>query len=60
MLIPLVNVVFVVSIYVDLAKSFGRHPAFAVGLLLLAFVFYPILEFGGARYSGALGLRQAS
>ncbi len=51
-LIPLVNIVFIVLLYVDLAKSFGQGVGFALGLMFLGFVFFPILGFGSARYLG--------
>jgi hypothetical protein len=50
--IPLVNFVIAILVYVDLAKSFGQSTGFAIGLLLLAPIFWPILGFGGARYIG--------
>ena len=57
-LIPLVNIVFGVLLYLDLAKSFGQGVGFALGLLFLGFIFFPILGFGSARYLGpATGLR---
>ncbi len=34
----------------NLAKAFGKEPAFVVGLTLLPIVFYPILAFGNADY----------
>jgi len=51
-LIPLVNIVFAVIVYIDLAKSFGQGVGFAIGLLLLSIVFFPILAFGDSRYLG--------
>lgn len=56
MLIPLVNIVMVCIVYIDLAKSFGNSPGFGVGLLLLPFIFFPILGFGSARYLGPVAL----
>lgn len=50
--IPIVNIVIAIIVAVDLAKSFGQSPAFAVGLILLSFIFYPILAFGDSRYLG--------
>jgi uncharacterized membrane protein YhaH (DUF805 family) len=35
-----------------LAKSFGQSTGFAVGMLFLSPIFYPILGFGSARYLG--------
>jgi hypothetical protein len=55
MFIPVANIVFLVMflILVPLAmsKNFGQGGGFAVGLILLPIVFYPILGFGGAQYS---------
>jgi len=52
MLIPAVNVIVAVIIMLDLAKVFGQSIGFAIGLILLPFIFYPILGFGEARYQG--------
>ncbi|MCX7834098.1 MAG: DUF5684 domain-containing protein [Ignavibacteria bacterium] len=51
-LIPCVNLVISVIVCIDLAKSFGKDPAFGVGLFLLPVIFYPILGFGSAQYTG--------
>lgn len=55
MLIPLVNVVFAVWTYNLLSKSFGKSEGFTAGLILLSFIFLPILAFGDARYQGPAG-----
>jgi len=34
-----------------IARRFGKGGLFAVGLIFLPFVFYPILAFGSASYS---------
>jgi hypothetical protein len=52
MLIPLVNVIIAIIVTVELAKKFGQGGGFAVGLILLPIIFYPILAFGGAKYQG--------
>ncbi|NLT71534.1 MAG: signal peptidase I [Verrucomicrobiaceae bacterium] len=52
LLIPLVNIVFAFLLAIDLAKSFGKGIGFAMGLIFLSPIFYPILGFGGARYQG--------
>ncbi len=49
--IPPVNLGVSVLLNIDLAKVFDREEIFAVGLILLPFVFYPILAFGDASYS---------
>jgi hypothetical protein len=51
-LIPLVNLVAAIILAIDLAKSFGKGAGFGLGLIFLGFIFYPILGFGSARYSG--------
>jgi Family of unknown function (DUF5684) len=55
MLIPLVNLVILVIVSLDMAKSFGRGGWFGVGLCFLPFIFYPILGFGSATYVGPRG-----
>ena len=50
LLIPGVNVVFAFIALIDLAKNFGKGTGFGVGLVLLSFIFFPILAFGSARY----------
>lgn len=52
LLIPLVNLVILIMVTVDLAKSFGQGVGYAIGLLLLPFIFYPMLGFGDATYQG--------
>ncbi|MCK6471349.1 MAG: DUF5684 domain-containing protein [Planctomycetes bacterium] len=50
-LIPVINIL--VALYVGwlvsekVATAYGKGTGFAVGLLLLGFIFYPILGFGG-------------
>jgi hypothetical protein len=51
LLIPLVNLVIVVILSIDVAKAFGKGAGFGIGLLLLGFIFYPILAFGDATYA---------
>lgn len=51
-LIPLVNLIIGIIMYIDLAKSFGKGAGFGLGLLFLGFIFFPILGFGSATYQG--------
>lgn len=53
LLIPFVNLIVTIIIYIELAKVFGKSAGFAIGLILLSFIFFPILGFGGARYAPA-------
>lgn len=48
--IPFVNIIVGIMMYYYLAKSFGKGPGFTVGLILLPFIFYPILAFGKSTY----------
>src|SRR4051794_13660464 len=50
-LIPCVSIVPAIVLPIELAKRFGKSGAFAVGLIFLPFVFYPILGFGDAVYT---------
>lgn len=50
--IPVVDIVIAIMVMVDLAKSFGKSGGFAAGLILLSFIFWPILGFGSAKYAG--------
>jgi hypothetical protein len=52
MLIPIVNIVISIIVTVELAKKFGQGVGFAIGLILLSIIFYPILAFGSAKYQG--------
>lgn len=55
MLIPVVNIVLVIIVYHNLSLSFGKTTGFTVGLVLLSFIFFPILAFGDAKYLGPGG-----
>lgn len=54
--IPIVNffvaVILVFMMPFKLAEKFGKGGGFAVGLLFLGIIFYPILAFGSAQYVG--------
>ncbi len=44
--------IFFIILCIDLAKSFGQSTGFAIGLILLSIIFFPILAFGSAAYQG--------
>ena len=54
-MIPGVNIVFAIWATNLLSKSFGKSEGFTVGLILLGFIFYPILGLGDAEYVGPAG-----
>ena len=51
-IIPIVNIIVWIIVAYELAKSFGKGGGFTVGLVLLSFIFIPILGFGSAQYVG--------
>jgi hypothetical protein len=53
MLIPFVNLIIAIILSVDIAKHFGKGVGFAIGLIILPIIFYPVLGFGSAQYQGA-------
>ncbi len=52
MLIPFVDFIILIILFIDLAKSFGKGAGFGIGLILLPIIFFPILGFGSAQYQG--------
>ena len=50
--IPGINLIFLIILVFDLAKSFGKDPGFGFGLLVLSPIFIAILGFGNAQYIG--------
>jgi len=52
LIIPCVNIVFMIWLYNLVSKSFGKSEGFTVGLILLPFICWPILGFGSAKYLG--------
>lgn len=52
MLIPIVSLIISIILAIDVARAFGKGIGFAIGLILLAPIFYMILGFGSAQYQG--------
>jgi hypothetical protein len=52
--IPYVGVVWSIWLINRTAKAFGKDEGFTVGLILLGFIFWPILGFGDAEYNSEL------
>lgn len=58
MFIPYVNLIFIVWASNMLSKSFGKDEAFTVGIVLLPYVFYPIIAFSkDMHYLGPAGTK---
>ncbi len=51
-LIPLVNIVISIMVKHNISKNFGHDVGFTLGLVFLAFIFYPILAWGESEYLG--------
>ena len=50
LLIPFVNIIVLIMVLISFARNFGKGVGFAIGMLILPFIFYPMLAFGDARY----------
>ncbi|HOV93099.1 MAG TPA: DUF5684 domain-containing protein [Candidatus Kapabacteria bacterium] len=48
--VPVANIIFAILMANELSKCFGKDAGFTVGLILLPFIFYPILGYGKAQY----------
>jgi hypothetical protein len=57
-LIPCVNIYFGIMLTFEAAKAFGKESGFAIGMLLLPMVFWPILGFSDAEYVYGRGGRR--
>ena len=55
LMIPFVNFIILIIIYLELAKVFGKSSGFGLGLIFLGIIFLPMLAFGDAQYVGAKG-----
>lgn len=50
--IPCVNIIFLIWTINLMSKSYGQSEGFTIGLILLGFIFWPILGFGSYQYIG--------
>ena len=48
--IPFVNFIAAFLVLIPLAEKFGKGTGFGIGLVLVPFVFFPMLAFGDAQY----------
>jgi hypothetical protein len=61
LLVPLVNIVVSIIVYLELAKRFSKSVSFAIfGLILFPYVGLPMLAFGNAKYTAATGTAPAA
>lgn len=57
--LPIVNLIFLIWLYNMISKSFGKTEGFTAGLVILGFIFWPVLGFGSAQYQGPYGKPEA-
>ncbi len=50
LIVPVANVIISIITVVALAEKFGQGTGFAVGMIFLPIIFYPILAFGDSKY----------
>lgn len=50
--VPVANLIIWILLSIALAEKFGQSAGFGIGLMLLPIIFYPILAFGNAQYTG--------
>jgi len=50
MMIPYVNIIWVIWATNLLVKRFGKSEGFTVGMIFLPFIFWPILGYGDSKY----------
>jgi hypothetical protein len=53
-LIPGVSLIMAIIVAVAIANNFGKGTGFGLGLAFLSPIFYPILAFGSAQYTGGM------
>tara|TARA_Y100001968_G_scaffold158698_1_gene145121 strand:- start:895 stop:2766 length:1872 start_codon:yes stop_codon:yes gene_type:complete len=59
MCIPYINIVMIVWATNLLSKKFGKDEGFTIGLIILPFIFLPILAFGDSRYQGKVKAKKS-
>lgn len=57
MLVPFAGLVFSIITFYKLGRVYGKGRLFCIGIVLLPFVFVPIIGFGSSRYMGTLGYK---
>lgn len=49
--VPIANIIMLIITINGISKNFGKSEGFTVGLILLPFIFWPILGYGSAKYN---------
>ena len=53
MLIPFVNFIIIILVYLELAKVFGKDTGYGLGIVFLPIIFLPMLAFSNSEYQQA-------
>ncbi|PLW91733.1 MAG: hypothetical protein C0592_14385 [Marinilabiliales bacterium] len=51
MFVPIANLIMLIMTFNGISKNFGKSEGFTVGMILLPFIFWPILGYGSAKYN---------
>lgn len=54
MFVPIINILAQAKISIDVADKFGQGILFGLGLMVLSFIFYPLLGFGNYQYQASI------
>ena len=49
--VPVASLILAFIVFYNMAKAFGKGTGFALGLVLLPFIFFPVLAFSQAKYT---------
>jgi hypothetical protein len=55
LLIPCISFIIAIILMFAVAKAYGKGAGYAIGLIFLPFVFWPLIGFGDAKYVGPNG-----
>ena len=51
LLVPIVDIVMFIIVWVNICRAFGKSGAWVVGIIFLPFIFLPLLAFGKNTYT---------
>lgn len=54
-LVPCIGFIFLIILWNELSKLFGKGVGYTIGIIFLPFIFLPMLAFGSAEYQGPQG-----
>ena len=54
-LVPCIGIIFLIILWNELSKLFGKGVGYTIGIIFLPFIFLPMLAFGSAEYQGPQG-----